>query len=127
MLAREVLRLRGSIGRGTPWEVMPDLFFYRDPEEAEKEEKERAENAEAQMMKTGDFSAPQKEGWGAEGGVEDWSADGQTAAAPAPAAIAAPAAGYQVTETSDWAAASAGADQQSAAPAATNWGGSSNW
>ena len=23
------------------WEVMPDLFFYRDPEEAEKEEKER--------------------------------------------------------------------------------------
>merc|ERR1711981_211451 len=43
MLAREVLRLRGSIGRGSPWEVMPDLFFYRDPEEAEKEEKERAE------------------------------------------------------------------------------------
>ena len=41
MLAREVLRLRGSIGRGSPWEVMPDLFFYRDPEEAEKEEKER--------------------------------------------------------------------------------------
>ena len=25
------------------WEVMPDLFFYRDPEEAEKEEKERWE------------------------------------------------------------------------------------
>ena len=23
------------------WEVMPDLFFYRDPEEAEKEERER--------------------------------------------------------------------------------------
>ena len=30
----------------------------------------RAENAEAQMMKTGDFSAPQKEDWGAEGGVD---------------------------------------------------------
>ena len=26
-----------------PWEVMPDLFFYRDPEEAEKEEAARAE------------------------------------------------------------------------------------
>jgi len=137
MLAREVLRLRGSIGRGTPWEVMPDLFFYRDPEEAEKEEKERAETAEAQMMKTGDFSAPAKEDWGAEGGVEDWSADGQTAApAAAPPAIAAPAQGYQVTEdwsaqteTSDWAAASAGpADQpQAAAAPANNWGGSSNW
>jgi len=137
MLAREVLRLRGSIGRGTPWEVMPDLFFYRDPEEAEKEEKERAETAEAQMMKTGDFNAaPAKEDWGGEDGVQDWSADGQTApAVPAGGALTAPAAqaGYQVTEdwsaqteTSDWAAASAGPGDQAQAPA-NNWGGSTNW
>ncbi len=33
MLAREVLRLRGTISREVPWEVMPDLYFYRDPEE----------------------------------------------------------------------------------------------
>ena len=32
-LCREVLRLRGSISRELPWEIMPDLFFYRDPEE----------------------------------------------------------------------------------------------
>ena len=32
-LCREVLRLRGTISRELPWEIMPDLFFYRDPEE----------------------------------------------------------------------------------------------
>ena len=30
----------------THWDVMPDLFFYRDPEEADKEEKERQEAAQ---------------------------------------------------------------------------------
>jgi len=38
MLAREVLYLRGSLTRGQPWSVMVDLFFFREPEEAEKEE-----------------------------------------------------------------------------------------
>jgi len=45
-LAREVLRLRGTQPRNEPWEIMPDLFFYRDVEEATKEEPAAA--AEAQ-------------------------------------------------------------------------------
>merc|ERR1719498_1533347 len=45
MLAREVLRLRGTISRQS-WDVVVDLFFYRDPEEAEKqlEEAQAADN-----------------------------------------------------------------------------------
>merc|ERR1739840_2585 len=129
MLAREVLRLRGSISRDLPWEVMPDLFFYRDPEEVEKEER----------VKAADFVAPDKEDWGADAAVTDWAADGQPAAAPvaAPAAIVAPGAAapavasYQVTEdwaaqteTSDWAAASANpAESQQG----SSWGGSTQW
>jgi len=38
MLSREVLRLRGDISREIPWDVMVDLYFFRDAEEQEKEE-----------------------------------------------------------------------------------------
>jgi small subunit ribosomal protein SAe len=46
LLAREVLRLRGSISR-TEWEVPVDLFFHRDPEELKKSEDEQAIGDEA--------------------------------------------------------------------------------
>lgn len=41
MLSREVLRMRGTISRDMPWDVMVDLYFYRLPEELEQEEKEQ--------------------------------------------------------------------------------------
>jgi len=37
LLAREVLRMRGTISRDS-WDVPVDLFFYRDPEDLEKAE-----------------------------------------------------------------------------------------
>ena len=38
MLAREVLRLRGTISRLSPWDVMVDMYFFREAEEQEKEQ-----------------------------------------------------------------------------------------
>ncbi|CAD5196092.1 small ribosomal subunit protein uS2y isoform X2 [Musa acuminata AAA Group] len=42
LLARMVLQMRGTIPLGRKWEVMVDLFFYRDPEEAKEQEEEEA-------------------------------------------------------------------------------------
>merc|ERR1719414_460267 len=102
-LAREVLRLRGSISRDTPWEVMPDLFFYRDPEEADKEERERQEAAESAAAKP-EMAVPTKEDWG--GDAEDWAAD----AAAAPASFQVTEDWASQSEPTDWAAQSAAAD-----------------
>jgi len=42
LLAREVLRMRGTVSRTEPWSVMVDLFMYRNPEEAEKHDDKEA-------------------------------------------------------------------------------------
>jgi len=73
LLAREVLYLKGKIPRGAPWDVMVDLFFYRDPQEEEKTE----ENAEGQP-----FQQEGQTSWGPTGqstwddstGTADWGA-----------------------------------------------------
>ncbi|CAK5275492.1 unnamed protein product [Mycena citricolor] len=115
LLAREVLRLRGTIPRTSDgWNVMVDMFFYRDPEEVEKQQKEEAEakaaanaGTEEQAPAEWDVNAGAggiNPGLVSDGGALDWAAD---SAAPG---------------TTDWAAEPA-AGGWAAEPAATSGGG----
>jgi small subunit ribosomal protein SAe len=83
LLARMVLQMRGTIRPGHKWDVMVDLFFYREPEESKEEEEEEA------IAAPGDYGG--LPGYGGIGG-EQWPAQGADAGWDEPAA-AAPIAG----------------------------------
>jgi len=75
MLAREVLYLRGHITRPQPWNVMVDLFFYREPEEEKEEAVE--EPFKLNAPESGEHAPTQEwephptgQEWGTEG--SDW-------------------------------------------------------
>ncbi|CAH1391067.1 unnamed protein product [Nezara viridula] len=117
LLAREVTRFRG---RETPWNVVVDLFFYRDPDEAEKEEavaKEPAPVAPKPIEST--EYAPVPESWAEEPREpKPWVDDG-----PTPGAAAGP------VITDDWAI-QADAGATTTAAATTDWGsatGTTTW
>jgi len=86
LLAREVLYLRNSIPRNQPWEVMVDLFLYREPEETAEEKTEGAalaiEPAAGEGTSEWGATAATGDRWGepAAGGA-DWGASSGAAAA----------------------------------------------
>ncbi|KAJ3335708.1 structural constituent of ribosome [Gonapodya sp. JEL0774] len=98
LLAREVLRLRGSLPRSQTWSVMVDMFFYRDPEEQDKDRAaEEAKELEA-AAPVKDFGAAAGE-WGT--AEEEWGASAPEApvvTGAAPDTWGASAA----TETGNW-------------------------
>jgi len=101
LLAREVRRLRAQLSRQDKWDVMVDLFMYREPEEAEK--------AQAAM---------------------DAAAEPQFEQPPAAAAVAFPTE-YDETaaKVGEWGAepAAAPVDPNFTEPAPAQWGNDAQW
>jgi len=96
LLCREVLRLRGTLSRDTEWDVMPDLFFWRD---TQKEEVKEEENPFEDLSKNSYFGESGSKGAGGASGAADsgdnnqplgggnvpWSGSGGDADSDAPA------------------------------------------
>ncbi|CAL5061641.1 unnamed protein product [Urochloa decumbens] len=89
LLARMVLQMRGTILPGHKWDIMVDLFFYRDPEEAKEQEEEEALVA-PDYNAVAEYIAPGTDNWGGDWGAGD---------------AAAPPAGIPAPTGADWAAA----------------------
>ncbi|BEI82901.1 hypothetical protein CcaverHIS002_0307690 [Cutaneotrichosporon cavernicola] len=111
LLCREVLRLKGSVPRGptgpSGWDVLPDLFFYRDPEEIEREQAEKAAAAEAEAEAAAAPAAA----------TEEWAAGTQTDAAFSGAPAAAEGLDWSAEPgTGDWSA-----EPAASADAADGW------
>eukprot|EP01134_Creolimax_fragrantissima_P006517 CFRG6517T1 len=115
-LAREVLRLRGTVSRNQPWEIMPDLYFYRSQEDQDKEDEESIEAPKTYEAPTFDNSAPAFAG-AATGDNADWASMSNTTAGQ-DWGSSVPAAVVSAEPVAEWGDAAVAA----AAPADQGWG-----
>lgn len=117
LLAREVLRLRGSIPPQLDWETPVDLFFYRDPAEIEKAEEE----AKAAAAEEEEYNAPKDWDAGAQDGqvAGDWD---DSAALPVDGGLADAGVAQGVQEDAGtWDDAGAGWDGEEGNAGAEGW------
>ncbi|MQM22642.1 hypothetical protein Taro_055697 [Colocasia esculenta] len=87
LLARMVLQMRGTIAPGHKWDVMVDLFFYREPEEAKEQEEEEVAIAPPEYGAIPEYAAGQL-GLASDWTQEQWTGEVPAAGAPAVAPVA---------------------------------------
>jgi ribosomal protein uS2 len=114
MLAREVLRLRGTLAsREVEWDVVVDLYFYRDPEAEENKE-----GGDEAKVVGADEVGPGMVDTGFVSNNAEWG-DAAAPAAPGVDGAAQPDANWD-QGGADWAA-SGGADAGAATGGASGW------